>query len=98
MTFAEVDRAIHSYNRVKKAEMQLQASYDYILAKLVGKSVGMLFNKSINYPDIADAYPTVFNAEELKKQKQEQLDNLSALRFKQFAHSFNARFNGGVKN
>ena len=98
MTFAEVNRAIASRNRVKRAEMQEKASYDYILAQLIGKSMAKLYSSTVKFPSIGEAYPTLFDSEEMQQQKQEQKDNLSALRFKQFAHSYNKRFNGGVKN
>lgn len=98
MTFAEVRRAMVSCHRVKRAEMQEKASYDYILAKLIGRSVATVFNTSATYPEISEAYPTLFNSEEIEQQRQEQKDKLSALRFKQFAHSYNKRITGGDKD
>ena len=98
MTFAEISRAIASRNRIKRAEMQERASYDYVLAQLIGKSMERLYSSTAKFPGIGEVYPTLFNNEEIQQQKQEQKDNLSALRFKQFAHSYNKRFNGGVKD
>lgn len=98
MTFAEVRRALISRNKVKRAEMQEKASYDYILAELIGRSIARIYNSSATYPEIGDVYPTLFNSEEIEQKKQEQRESLSALRFKQFAHSYNKRFNGGVKD
>lgn len=97
MTFAEVNRAIASYNRVKHLELQQRASYDYILADLIGKSNARLYSSTVTYPDIGEVYPTLFDSEAIKQQKQEQKEKLSALRFKQFAHSYNKKFKGGVK-
>lgn len=98
MTFAEVNRAVVSHNRIKLAEMKEKASYDYILADLIGRSIARLHSSSATYPEISEAYPTLFDSEEIKQQKQEQKVQLSALRFKQFAHSYNKRFEGGVKD
>lgn len=98
MTFAEVARATDSYNRIKRAEMQEKASYDYILADLIGRSVARIHNSSATYPEIGAMYPTLFDLEAIQQQKQEQKAELSALRFKQFAHSYNKRYQGGVED
>lgn len=97
MTLGELIRAIQSKHRVMKLEQQEKAVYDYILADLIGRSVGRLYSSSAKYPDIAEVYPTLFNSEEIEQKKAEQKAMLSALRFKQFAHSYNSKFNGGVK-
>ena len=74
-----------------------KASYDYTLAQLIGRACGMAFGTiKSEFPEIASAYPTLFDSEEIKQKKQEQKAELSALRFKQFAESFNQRFNKEV--
>lgn len=98
MTFAEVNRAIAVKTKLKRAEMQEKASYDYLLADLIGRSVARLYNASITYPEIGEIYPTLFDSEAIKQQKQEQKMELSALRFKQFTQSYNKKFQGGVKD
>ena len=98
MTIAELNRAIGSFNRVKRIEAQERATYDYLLADLIGHSIGRMRSASVTYPEISDVYPTLFDAEAIRQKKQEQKQALSALRFKQFAHSYNTRFEGGVKN
>lgn len=98
MTFSEINRAIASRNRLKRAEAQEKASYDYLLADLIGRSVARIHNSNATYPDIGEVYPTLFDSEAIKQQKAEQQAKLSALRFKQFAQSYNKRFEGGVKN
>lgn len=97
MTFAEINRAVASYNRVKKAEAREKASYDYLLADLIGHSMSRIYSSSATYPEISEVYPSLFNSKEINQQKQEQKAELSALRFKQFAQSYNKRFEGGVK-
>lgn len=47
-------------------------------------------------PDISEVFPTLFDSEEAKQRKQEKKAELSALRFKQFAQSFNQKFNKEV--
>lgn len=98
MTFAEINRAIASHNRLKNAELQQKASYDYILANLIGRSVARVFNSNATYPDIGEVYPTLFDSETIKQQKLEQKMEISALRFKQFTQSYNKKFQGGVKD
>lgn len=92
MTFAEVFRAIESYNRTKKAQQQEQAYFDYILADLIGRSVARIHSSTNKMPDVEKAYPALFNDEEIQEQKQRKQAELSALRFKQFANSYNKRF------
>lgn len=98
MTFAELDRALKSKKRVLKVEQQERATFDYILADLVGRSVGRIYSSSARYPEIQTMYPALFDDEEIKAKKAEKQVELSALRFKQFADSYNKRFNGGAKD
>lgn len=92
MTFLEVERAIESYKRVTKAQAQERASFDYILADLIGKSVSRIYSSANTMPDIAEVYPTLFNSQEIEQSRKQKIDELSALRFKQFAQSYNQRF------
>ena len=92
MSLAELNRAIESKIRVKKREEQERASYDYILADLIGRSVARIHSSSAKMPEIAVAYPTLFDTQELLERKREKEAELSALRFKQFAASYNKRF------
>ena len=98
MTFAELERAMNSRRRVEKVRGQERASFDYILADLIGKSVSRIHSSSNKMPDIADAYPSLFNIEEFQEQRAEKQAELSALRFKLFAQSFNQRFSQGGSN
>lgn len=91
MTLAELDRLIHSKLRVKKIQDQERASFDYILASLIGKHFARCYSSSVRIPDISDAYVGLFDKEELQEQQQEKIDELSALRFKQFAQAYTKR-------
>lgn len=95
MTLAELDRAIESKRRVDKMKAQERASFDYILADLIGRSIGRLYSSSTKLPELADAYPSLFNNEEIQEQKQNKINELSALRFKQYANFHNNKINKG---
>lgn len=92
MTLAEINRAIDVKKKVQKEELQLKASMDYILADLIGRSIARIHSSSAKLPTLVDSYPTLFNKEEINEKIQEKKDELSALRIKQFAQSFNSRF------
>jgi hypothetical protein len=94
MTFAEVERAANSAVRVRKVQAQEKATYDYILAQLITKGVNKVLGDKGAYPTLEEAYPGVFDdvVAERKAKAEEQRMNLSALRFKQFARSYNSNF------
>ena len=92
MTFAEIARKIESFKRTQLQQQKEKATFDYILADLIGRSVARIYHSENHYPTIESAYPMLFNYEEIQEQKQQLQDELSALRFKQFADSFNSKF------
>lgn len=92
MTLAELERLTKSKLRVEKARAQEKATFDYILADLIGKSIGRMFSSSVTYPEISEVYPSLFEKEDMQEKKQEKKAELSALRFKHFAESYNKRF------
>lgn len=94
MTLAELDRALASRRRVIKTEAQEKATFDYILADLIGRSINRIYSSAANMPDISSVYPALFDSEEIKQKKAEQQIEVSALRFRQFAASYNAKFKG----
>ena len=75
-----------------KYKSQEKATYDYLLAELIGRSVSRIYSSSATYPAISEVYPTLFDSEEIEQKKQERRAELSALRFKQFAKSYNNKF------
>lgn len=91
MTIAELMRAVSSKKRVIKQQEQERASFDYVLAELIGRSISRIYSSSAEMPDISEAYPSLFDGKEVEEQKQEKKDELSAVRFKQFANSFNKK-------
>lgn len=98
MTLAELERAIASKNRQKQLRLQEQANFDYILADLIGRSIGRLYSSSTRLPDITEAYPKLFDAEKIEQERADKKAEISAMRFRQFADSFNRRYKRGVKD
>ena len=94
MTLREIENYVRSKQRVRRMENQEKATYDYIQATLIIKGVGLVLGSKEEFPTVEQAYPGVF--EDMVKQKQEELQNkkdeLSVLRFKQFAQSYNNKF------
>lgn len=92
MTLAELTRYVESRKRQLKAAAQEQASQNYILADLIGRSVARIYSSSTTMPSVQEAYPTLFDDANIEEEIQKKKDEMSALRFKQFAQSFNKRF------
>ena len=90
-------RQIESKQRIRKLEAQEKAAHDYILADMVGRSIARLYNSSNKMPSIAEAYPTLFDKEEIEEKKQEQQAELFAIRLKQFAASHNKKLEEAQK-
>ena len=95
MTLAEINRALNSKRRQLENEERHKAAFDYILADLIGKSVGRLYSSSNKLPELGEVYPSLFDSAELQEQKQAKQAELSAIRFKQFAETYNKKFMGG---
>ena len=92
MTIAELTRAADSKRRMQKEQAQERASFDYILADLIGRSISRVYDSSNNMPTIAETYPSLFDSQEIEEKKAEKKAELSAARFRQFADSYNKRF------
>lgn len=92
MTLPEVLRAVESRKRVQEAEAKERATFDYILADLIGRSVARIHSSANHYPTLAEAYPDLFNSAEVEETVQARKDELSALRFKQFVNAHNNKF------
>lgn len=75
--------------------MKERAVMDYKLADLFCHSMSRLYSSSAKLPDMKDVYSFLFDEEDqekIKEQEAERKAELSAIRFKQFADSFNKRF------
>ena len=85
-----------SKKRVIERERKEKAYFDYILADTIGHSVGRLCDEKSTYPCIEDVYPDLYNSKERQEEKQKQQEQISILRFKQFAENLNRKFNKEV--
>ena len=92
MTISEITRMAKSKQRTTITASKERALFDYLLADLIGKSVSRIYSNSAKMPELYEVYPSLFEQEDIEEKKQEQRDTLSALRFKQFAQSYNKRF------
>lgn len=92
MTLAELERALASKRRVMLREAKERASADYILADLIGRSIARIYNSANHMPELGEAYPNLFDSAEIQERKAAAKAELSAIRFRQFANSFNKRF------
>lgn len=97
MTLAEIERYLASQKRIMKARAQEKATFDYQLADLIGRSIARIYSSSTHMPDIAEVYPTLFDTKEMEERKAVKKAELSALRFKQFAASYNKKFKEEAK-
>lgn len=92
MTIVELERAFASRQRMERARAQEKASFDYLLADLIGRSIARVHSSANTMPEISEVYPSLFDNKEIQEKRQAQKAELSALRFKQFAHSYNQKF------
>lgn len=98
MTLAELIRAVESYKRQHKSRDKQQAAFDYILADAVGRSISRLYAASNKLPKIYELYPSLFDSTEIQQQEQARRDELSAMRFKQFAAAYNSKKEAAKNN
>lgn len=95
MTLAELYRLLKAKRKMEARQLKQRAVMDHKLADLIGRSVARVYSDSIEIPNIEDFYEFLFDEEDLKQvqeKEQERQAELSAIRFKQFANSFNKRF------
>jgi hypothetical protein len=93
MTIGELDRFIDSKQRQEKHKLKERATMDYTLALLIGRAMSGSSEEN-PFPELYEVYPDLF-FDELRKQEEaerELQDQLSAIRFIQFAESFNSKF------
>lgn len=91
MTPGELMRKFESKQRVLERERQEKATYDYILGDLIGRSIARIHSSSASYPKVYEAYPHIFNKDEIEEAEQNRTMELSAQRFMAFAESFNEK-------
>lgn len=95
MTIAELHRLLKAKKNQEVRKLKQQAVMDHRLADLIGRSVARVYSNNVEIPNVQDFYDFLFDEEDLRavqEKKQKRQDELSAIRFKQFADSFNKRF------
>lgn len=95
MTLAELERLLASKRRTQEIEDKKKAYFDYTLADLIGHSMARLYKTGKKYPSIEEVYPALFEEDSREEDLIKRQDELSALRFKQFANAHNKKFEGG---
>lgn len=98
MTVAEIER----FSKGAIWRLKRQAQFDYSLADLIGVSVGRILSKDIEYPDIYEVYPELFDkeiSEQRKQQEEEEIRQQNSLNnFLAFAMQHNSNMRKGVDN
>jgi hypothetical protein len=92
MTIGELERKADSCRRLDKHRLKEKATFDYTLAMLIGRAFGA--SEEHPFPGLYDVYPNLF-ADDIKRREEEESARqaqLSAIRFIQFAQSFNKKF------
>ena len=91
MTLAELTRAMEAARRRELAEQQRRAVYDYRLADLMGRSIARIYSKSVTMPELSEAYPNLFDNEQMAEAKAEREAERFAAQFRAFAAAHNKR-------
>lgn len=91
MTINEIVNFLKAKRKEDEARLQERALMDYKLANLIM----LAFHDHKSFPEFREFYSFLNfedDAEEKERKEQERRDELTAIRFRQFADSFNARF------
>lgn len=92
MTLAEVERYFKSKARVMKAQERKQASFDYMLAELIGRSMSRVYSSANKMPPIYEVYPTLFSEQEIIAERAKRDRERFMAGLQQFANSYNKKF------
>ena len=98
MTLAELGRYFKSRKRMIEIQERKQASHNYILADLIGRSMARIYNSSNKFPTIDKVYPSLFTNEEVKKADAKRKQERFLAGLQQFARSHNNKVEEGGKN
>ena len=94
MTLAEVVR----WEKGAIFRLKSKAQFDYILADLIGISVGSKFSDKIEYPTIEKAYSGLFDEQKEEHDNEEIIAQNNVNRFMEFALKHNAMMKKGEEN
>jgi hypothetical protein len=94
MSLNELTRHMASYKRRHENELKEKATFDYIMAELLGRSLARLQSNSARMPEIYEIYPTLFNSDEIREKQADFNMEKSIIRFKKFAVAHNLKYKG----
>lgn len=94
MSLAELNRFFKSRKRLEETKQKTRASFDYILADLIGRSNARLYSSSAKYPQITDIYPTLFDVEQIRASKAEKDRQRFIAGLQQYATTHNNSIEG----
>lgn len=94
MTLAEVVR----WEKGAIFRLKSKAQFDYILADLIGISVGSKFSDKIEYPTIEKAYSGLFDEQKEEQNNEEIIAQNNVNRFMEFALKHNAMMKKGEED
>ena len=94
MTLAEVVR----WEKGAIFRLKAKAQFDYILADLIGISVGSKFSDKIEYPTIEKAYSGLFDEQKEEHDNEEIIAQNNVNRFMEFALKHNAMMKKGEED
>ena len=92
MTLAEIERFMQSFKRREDRRLREKAMFDYKLAELIGLSCGRFWAKNLQYPEIFEAYPNIYQKEEVLEQREKARMEKSIERLKEFVKQHNKQF------
>lgn len=75
MDLREIKLAINERIKKENERAKEEAFYYYRLSDLVGLSIGRMFDKKNKFPDIEDAFPSIFDENYLQDKKARDLKN-----------------------
>lgn len=104
MTLDEVFIVIKAHNERKEDELKEQAHLCYMNALIGGMASGYyhpMSDTKHDFPPIEDFFPSLFNTEELKEQREQVEKEAALLKAKSFllmfANEHNRQYKGGEK-
>lgn len=93
LTYGEIVDTIEAYNAIEKRRTQESAALVHQLANLVGISVSRLVDKDAKYPELHEAYPTLFEVPEPQKPVQQDW-RIAKERLMRYAQAHNKKVGG----
>ena len=101
-SIAQIGSYFKKYVEHEKQKITREATFNYILADLIGSSVGRLISKKSKFPEIHKVYPSLFEEEIVKdaveEAKQRAKTEASIARMYKFAHAHNRKWDAKTEN